>query len=273
MGLIMAGFTDDQVRFLTAPLARQHVRERVGAGRKFSYIEGWHAIAEANRIFGFDCWDRETVDIRCVAEAETKIGPRADRQGNPIAQKDGHRVAYICKARITTRAGDRAVVREGSGYGSGIDIDLGQAHESALKEAETDAMKRALMTFGNPFGLALYDKEQTNVVDGHADPLPRSGTGSTSIEDRSRNSDTRPASGKARVPPGDELSETELQYARDAWARLHKAMDTAKLPKMIDEIVSLNAADLEKIKAASPDAYGGLMEFATARKTEMLASA
>ena len=30
-------------------------------------------------------------------------------------------------------------------------MDLGQAHESAIKEAETDAMKRALMTFGNPF--------------------------------------------------------------------------------------------------------------------------
>jgi DNA repair and recombination protein RAD52 len=26
-------------------------------------------------------------------------------------------------------------------------------------------MKRALMTFGNPFGLALYDKEQANVID------------------------------------------------------------------------------------------------------------
>jgi Rad52/22 family double-strand break repair protein. len=26
-------------------------------------------------------------------------------------------------------------------------------------------MKRALMTFGNPFGLALYDKDQKNVVD------------------------------------------------------------------------------------------------------------
>ncbi|MDM7954732.1 MAG: Rad52/Rad22 family DNA repair protein [Cyanobium sp. CZS 25K] len=36
---------------------------------------------------------------------------------------------------------------------------MGQAHESALKEAETDAMKRALMTFGHPFGLALYDKQ------------------------------------------------------------------------------------------------------------------
>src|SRR5262249_13193550 len=43
-----------------------------------------------------------------------------------------------------------------------------------VKEAETDAMKRALMTFGNPFGLALYDKDQTNVADsnGH-DPKGR----------------------------------------------------------------------------------------------------
>ena len=31
----------------------------------------------------------------------------------------------------------------------------GEAHESAIREAETDAMKRALSTFGNPFGLAL----------------------------------------------------------------------------------------------------------------------
>ena len=43
-------------------------------------------------------------------------------------------------------------------------MDLGQAHESAIKEAETDAMKRALMTFGNPFGLALYDKQQRDVT-------------------------------------------------------------------------------------------------------------
>ncbi len=39
----------------------------------------------------------------------------------------------------------------------------GEAHESAIKEAETDATKRALTTFGNPFGLALYDKERKGV--------------------------------------------------------------------------------------------------------------
>ncbi len=36
------------------------------------YIEGWHAIAEANRIFGFDAWNRETVESRCVLSRESK---------------------------------------------------------------------------------------------------------------------------------------------------------------------------------------------------------
>ena len=59
--------------------------------------------------------------------------------------------------------GGEVTTREGCGYGSGIDKDIGQAHESALKEAESDAEKRALKTFGNPFGQALYDKAQTQV--------------------------------------------------------------------------------------------------------------
>jgi len=141
-------FNQDQINALSAPLNSKNVKSRSQAGRSLSYIEGWHAIAEANRIFGFDGWTRETVEIRCVAERERKVG-----------QGDGWGVTYIARVRITV--GD--IVREGCGTGHGIDRDLGQAHESALKEAETDAMKRGLMTFGNPFGLALYDKEQAGV--------------------------------------------------------------------------------------------------------------
>jgi len=75
--------------------------------------------------------------------------------------------------RVTVIAGGLTpLVREGSGAGHGIDVDLGQAHESALKEAETDAMKRALMTFGNPFGLALYDKRQREVTSSAAPERP-----------------------------------------------------------------------------------------------------
>ena len=68
--------TPEQKQALSAPLDRSHVKQREQSGRKLSYIEGWHAIAEANRIFGFDCWTRETLDIRCVSERERKIGPQ-----------------------------------------------------------------------------------------------------------------------------------------------------------------------------------------------------
>jgi Rad52/22 family double-strand break repair protein len=61
------------------------------------------------------------------------------------------------------RAGDITIVREGSGTGEGNALTAGQAHELALKRAETDATKRALATFGNPFGLALYDRERVGV--------------------------------------------------------------------------------------------------------------
>lgn len=60
-------------------------------------------------------------------------------------------------ARMRNTVG--GVIREGCGDGCCIDINLGQARESASKEAETDAIKKALMTFGNPFALALYDKK------------------------------------------------------------------------------------------------------------------
>ena len=145
-------FTKQQVEQLQAPLIRGAVQQRSQSGRQLSYLEGWHVIAEANRIFGFDAWTRETTEIRCVSERERGIGRD---------QKPGWGVTYIARVRVMVDG----LAREGCGAGHGIDTDLGLAHESAIKEAETDAMKRALMTFGNPFGLALYDKQQRQVQD------------------------------------------------------------------------------------------------------------
>lgn len=145
-------FSDETKAALGAKLSSANVKSRQQGGSKVSYIEGWHVIAEANRIFGFDNWTRETIDIKCVSEREREIGTN---------KAPGWGVTYLCKARVIVDG----VAREGCGAGHGIDRDLGQAHESAIKEAETDAMKRAFMTFGNPFGLALYDKTQANVGD------------------------------------------------------------------------------------------------------------
>jgi hypothetical protein len=69
---------------------------------------------------------------------------------------------YSAKVRITVRCGDTTTVREG--IGTGLSAQAEVAHEMAVKAAETDATKRALATFGNPFGLALYDRDQTNVT-------------------------------------------------------------------------------------------------------------
>ena len=148
-------FTPEQTALLSGPLDKANVATRTQGGATLSYITAWHAIAEANRIFGFGQWDRETVDLRQL--------------GEPRLVDLKSRVGYSARVRITVRAGDSVIVREGCGFGSGIDRDTDQAHESALKEAESDAMKRALMTFGNPFGLALYDKTQANVA---AAPVP-----------------------------------------------------------------------------------------------------
>ena len=130
-------FTEKQIQQLSEPILAKNVKERDGnrAGTfQLAYVEGWHVIDEANRIFGYSGWTSETIETKLVAEEQKCI-------------------SYIAKVRITV--GD--VVREGTGAGHGRFGSLGEKHESAIKEAETDARKRAFMQFGNQFGLSLYN--------------------------------------------------------------------------------------------------------------------
>ena len=143
--------TQEQKDQLNKPLCASHVKTRSQSGIKLSYIESHHAIREANRIFGFDGWNSGVTQLT-VVQQEQKPNP-----DNPGPGK--WYVAYVCKVLLT----NETTSREGVGYGSGIDYDLGRAHESAVKEAESDAMKRAFRTWGDQFGLALYDKTQANV--------------------------------------------------------------------------------------------------------------
>ena len=141
-------FSDQTTSKLKAKLNGAHARTRQWQGKTLSYIEGWHAISEANRIFGYDAWDRQTANLKCVSE---------------IQGRDRSSCAYLAKVRITVRAGPHKVIREGTGAGHAAGATIAEAHALAAKEAETDATKRALSTFGNPFGLALYDRDQKGV--------------------------------------------------------------------------------------------------------------
>jgi hypothetical protein len=146
------GFTPEQLTALASPLDPARICTRKQGRASVPYLKGWAVIEEANAIFGFDGWQRQTLACQCVTQAERSIGEE---------RKPGWGVTYIARVRITVNAGERGLlIREGTGAGHGIDVDLGQAHESAIKEAETDAMKRALVTFGARFGLSLYDRNQ-----------------------------------------------------------------------------------------------------------------
>lgn len=136
-------FNHEQLAALKAPLDPRHVKPPP-QGKYGEYIEGWHVIAEANRIFGFDGW-KSTIDL--IEET------------NREQSGDKWRIGYRCV--VSVEAG--GCVRCGAGHGQGFGKSLGDAIDSALKEAETDALKRAFRTFGNPFGLALYDKTKANV--------------------------------------------------------------------------------------------------------------
>ena len=242
------GFSEETSRALAAKLSEKHVRHREVNGMTLSYVEGWHTIAEANRIFGSDAWNRETVSLKCVGE-------------NRINGE--HRCSYLAKVRVTVRAGDIAIAREGTGAGHGTAPFVGEAHESASKEAETDAMKRALATFGNPFGLALYDPEKRNVrklggrkrSGGQDGALPWVLTG----QDGCRQS--------AYAKPVDLL------------AAMRRQIDAFKSAEKIEGFVLRNHKMLDRLRERFPDLKGGsgthyvsMVSRYAARKAEKLAA-
>jgi DNA recombination protein Rad52 len=111
-------------------------------GRMVAYIEGYQVINQANRIFGYGRWGSEI------------IGPIGFRRLKPASADSA--VAGIYSARVRVRA---------SGHASRSDVGCGvvaeqtaDAHETAMKAAVTDGMKRALRQFGDQFGNALYDR-------------------------------------------------------------------------------------------------------------------
>ncbi len=220
----MSGFSTAQLRALKGKLKASQVRTRREEGIELSYIEGWFVIAEANRIFGFDGWCRETTDSRCVWQGE---------QGGRFS------CSYTARVRVSVTAEGQTIIREGSGFGGGSGETPGEAHEMALKEAETDAMKRALTTFGNPFGLALYDPDRKGVS------RPRGSTSRTP----SHNS-TLPQ--WAAALPGQQ-GQTLCTSPEAFYGELRKALEHITAIPQVQDLWQLNEPTLKALRQSHPD--------------------
>jgi DNA recombination protein Rad52 len=143
-GIDAAGQLATMQAKLNQRLGPEYISTRQGpGGGKLSYLEGWKAIDLSNEVFGFNGWSSSIVrmDVDFMDESE------------------GHKwsVGVSAVMRITLRDG---TYHEDIGYGHCENVKMKhQALEKARKEASTDALKRALRTFGRMLGNCLYDKK------------------------------------------------------------------------------------------------------------------
>ena len=78
------GFTAKQTQALRRGLSSRSIRTREANGRELSYIEGWYAISEANRIFGFDAWTaRPWIRFVCSRAEKSLAGYRHQTDTDP----------------------------------------------------------------------------------------------------------------------------------------------------------------------------------------------
>ena len=126
--------SDDQRRLLDEPLDPKLVQIKPTTGKP-RYIEGVEAFRAANRIFGPDAWGYTTESIE-----------RVDMDGGTL---------YRAIVTVTVNG---CMSKQDVGCKI-VGAKTPQGHETAMKGAVTDGVKRALRTFGDPLGLVLYDKD------------------------------------------------------------------------------------------------------------------
>jgi DNA repair and recombination protein RAD52 len=109
-------FSDNQLKVLRDPLDPGNVKSRKGPnGKILSYVEGFQVIDEANAIFGFGNWSRETVLMEPLHDPVLITDPDSAEKGKVVS-------AFFAKVRITvwSEDGQRSIVREGCGAARGF---------------------------------------------------------------------------------------------------------------------------------------------------------
>ena len=144
-------FNKNQLTSLSQELDSSRVKTREIKTREqgnisLSYIEGFDVIDTANLIFGYGNWSY-------LISSLTQVSQEQNHNQNFV-------VCYkaIVKLIIKDENHNKSTSRQDVGFGTGVSKTLADSHENAGKEAVTDALKRAMRSFGNQFGNSLYDK-------------------------------------------------------------------------------------------------------------------
>ena len=130
---------------LNKPLPKEVIKQREGGrGMMLDYLEGWWVKQNANRIFGINKWSFKPVweQMKHIPLPKTLKGKTTGLYTVPI----------ILTVNIDGVETERSDIGSTQYYGD-------EGKEMAIKGCVTDALKRCFSSFGEQFGLSLYDKK------------------------------------------------------------------------------------------------------------------
>ena len=231
--LLWDGLSPAVTQALGQPLDPALASQRKGrGGRSFDYLEGHAVIDQANLIFGYGGWGYELagdVTLRQVETVDTKTGEVKVSLG------------YSAPVRVTVAG---ALPRTDIGVHP-VAEDTFDGHDTAIKAAVTDGMKRAFRSFGLQFGNGFYgDQPQVgNPPQPQRVPAqsqPRTGNGANGN------------SGQANRSSGQAQGRSPVRQAQDR----RSESQIEKLRKRLIEIAAEQGLDEDQVRSAVVDRTG-----------------
>lgn len=213
-----------------------HTREQ--GGKELSYLETWYVIDRLNQVLGQGNWGYQIVTTTKVFEGK-------------VTQYSGEvfGTSYTAQISLFANIDGKTCVFSEVGYGDGTDKkNPGKAHELGIKEAVSDAVKRAAKNLGRSTGLALYDKTQEYVgetVSKNSESSTQSnGKGSTTgvlrTESMATNTKTRPI--KELVTAAFKVLEAQKKVTKEDFKEKYLAgtgiskLDDTQLAAVFDKV-------------------------------------
>lgn len=143
-----------QQEILLKGINPSRIKQRTGGGGKsLSYLESWDVKAHLIRVFGFGGWSAEVLEADLAFE---------DQVGNNW--NVGYKVVLALTIHGINDEDGCWVTYTEAAVGSASLPQRGEAHDMAIKTAESDALKRAAINLGDQFGLSLYHNGSTAPV-------------------------------------------------------------------------------------------------------------
>lgn len=218
----MSYLNENQIERLLAAIAPSRVVKLDG----LSHLEAYDVRAHLNRVFGFGRWSADVIEMALVNE----------RFGKNSKGREAVYVVYRAGLRLSVNAPDGTQLATYTEYAAGDAlgfpvVKLGDAHDFAMKTAESQALKRAATNLGDQFGLSLYNNGSTKQI------VQVSLVGVAEADPDFKTPEVNP--------------EQEPQEGRDWQAELEAVADIDGLTELWNQVrEGVSAEDLEKWKAA-----------------------